>query len=77
DTVQVTMPGGYSTQLTPADSDKLIWDGQLTDPSFEKLPNGPVTFTFTATNEYQSKVDTVTVVISEDWTEYFRSHRIK
>ncbi|KWX73316.1 hypothetical protein AMQ84_22665 [Paenibacillus riograndensis] len=77
DTVQVTMTGGYTTQLTAADSDKLIWDGQLTDPSFEKLPNGPVTFTFTATNEYQTKVDTVTVVISEDWTEYFRSHRIK
>jgi len=77
DTVQVTMTGGYTTQLTPTNSDKTLWTGELYDTSFEKLPDGPVTFTFTAQNEYHTKVDTVTVVIAGDWTEYFQNHRIK
>lgn len=77
DTVQVTMTGGFTAQLTPTNSDKTLWTGELYDSSFEKLPDGPVTFTFTAKNEYNTKVDTVSVVISGDWTEYFRSHRIK
>ncbi|MEK5586591.1 hypothetical protein MKZ21_30500 [Paenibacillus sp. FSL P2-0536] len=77
DTVQVTMTGGYTTQLTPTNSDKTLWTGELYDSSFDKLPDGPVTFTFTAKNEYNTKVDTVSVVIAGDWSEYFRSHRIK
>lgn len=77
DTVEVTMTGGYSTQLTPTNSDKTLWTGELYDSSFEKLVDGPITFTFTAKNEYNTKVDTVSVVISGDWSEYFRSHRIK
>ncbi|NUU60021.1 hypothetical protein [Paenibacillus agri] len=77
DTVEVTMPGGYSTQLRPDNEDKLVWRGELYDSSFEKLPDGPLTFTFTATNEYQVKVDKVTVQILDDWSEYFRFHRIK
>ena len=77
DTVEVTMTGGYTTQLNPTNSDKTLWTGSLYDSSFENLPNGPVIFTFTAKNEYNTKVDSVTVVISEDWSEYFRSHRIK
>ncbi|MEK4853939.1 hypothetical protein NST04_29155 [Paenibacillus sp. FSL H7-0756] len=77
DTVQVTMTGGYTAALSPAGSDKTLWTGELADPSFEQLPDGPVTFTFTATNEYQTKVDTVTVTILGDWTEYYQSHRIK
>jgi hypothetical protein len=77
DTVEVTMTGGYTTQLTPTNSDKTLWTGELYDSSFEKLPDGPVSFTFTAKNEYNTKVDVVSVVISDDWTEYFRSHRIK
>lgn len=75
DTVQVTMTGGYSTQLSPTSVEKTLWTGQLFDASFEELPNGPVTFTFTATNEYHTKTDTVTVFISNKWTEYFRVHR--
>ncbi|MFD1909203.1 hypothetical protein ACFSQ7_42515 [Paenibacillus rhizoplanae] len=54
-----------------------MWTGELADPSFEQLPDGPVTFTFTATNEYQTKVDTVAVTILGDWTEYYQSHRVK
>lgn len=77
DTVQVTMSGGYTTQLTPTNSDKTLWTGDLYDSSFEKLPDGPVTFTFTAQNEYHTKVDAVTVVIAGDWSEYFQNHRIK
>ena len=77
DTVEVTMTGGYTTQLNPTNSDKTLWIGSLYDSSFENLPNGPVTFTFTAKNEYNTKVDTVTVVISEDWSEYFQNHRVK
>lgn len=71
------MTGGYTTQLIPTNSDKTLWTGELYDSSFEKLPDGPVTFTFTAKNEYNTKVDTVSVIISGEWTEYFRSHRIK
>ncbi|MFE4710838.1 hypothetical protein ACFRAM_08170 [Paenibacillus sp. NPDC056722] len=77
DTVEVTIPGGYSTQLRPDNEDKLVWKGELYDSSFEKLPDGPLTFTFTATNEYQVKIDKVTVQILDDWSEYFRFHRIK
>lgn len=78
DTVEVAMSGGnYSVQLVPTGSDKEVWVGELYNSSFEKLPNGPITFTFTAKNEYNTKVDTVTVTISEDWSEYFRIHRIK
>ncbi|MFF2908752.1 hypothetical protein [Paenibacillus sp. NPDC057934] len=77
DTVEVTMPGGYSTQLRPDNEDKLVWKGELYDSSFEKLPDGPLTFTFTATNEYQVKIDKITVQILDDWSAYFRFHRIK
>lgn len=77
DTVQVTMTGGYTTQLSPINNDKTIWTGELYDPSFEKLSDGPITFTFTATNAYNTKTDTVSIVILSDWTEYFQSHRIK
>lgn len=77
DTVQVTMTGGYTAALSPTGSDKTMWTGELADPSFEQLPDGPVTFTFTATNEYQTKVDTVAVTILGDWTEYYQSHRVK
>lgn len=77
DTVEVTMTGGYSTQLNPTNSDKTLWTGELYDPAFVKLPDGPVKFTFTAKNEYNTKIDTVTVVIAGDWSEYFRNHRVK
>ncbi|MBT2292324.1 hypothetical protein J7E73_24985 [Paenibacillus albidus] len=77
DTVEVTMPGGYSVQLTATDADKVVWTGELYDASFQKLPDGPLTFTFTAANEYQTKTDKVTVVISGDWSEYFQNHRIQ
>ncbi|MEK3833860.1 hypothetical protein [Paenibacillus sp. FSL R7-0128] len=77
DTVQVTMTGGYTAALSPTGSEKTLWTGELADPSFEQLPDGPVTFTFTATNEYQTKVDTVAVTILGDWTEYYQSHRVK
>ncbi|MDQ0195494.1 hypothetical protein [Paenibacillus wynnii] len=77
DTVEVTMPGGYHTQLSATSGAKTLWTGELYDPSFENLPNGPITFTFTAQNEFNTKVDTVTVTISEEWSEYFRSHRTK
>ncbi|WP_189032007.1 hypothetical protein [Paenibacillus albidus] len=77
DSVEVTLPGGYSVQLTPTDADKVVWTGELYDASFQKLPDGPLTFTFTATNEYQTKTDKVTVVISGDWSEYFQNHRIQ
>lgn len=77
DTVEVSMPGGFSAQLSPVNSDKLLWTGELYDSAFEKLPDGPLTFTFTATNEYQVKTDKVTILISDDWSAYFRHHRVK
>lgn len=77
DTVEVTMTGGYTTQLNPTNNGKTLWAGELYDSSFEKLPNGPVTFTFTAKNEYNTKIDTVAVVVSDDWSEYFQNHRVK
>jgi hypothetical protein len=77
DTVEVTMTGGYIAQLSPTGSDKTKWTGELADSSFEQLPDGPVTFTFTATNEFHTKVDTVTVTIQGDWSEYYQNHRVK
>lgn len=77
DTVLVTMTGGYAALLSPVNVGRTLWTGELADPQFERLPDGPVTFTFTATNEYNTKVDTVTITILEDWTEYYRSHRVK
>ncbi|OBZ15941.1 hypothetical protein A8L34_28250 [Bacillus sp. FJAT-27264] len=75
DTITVTMDGGFTTQLTPIDSDKTYWTGSLFDPSFEHLPDGPITFTFVATNEYQTKTDKVTITVLGNWGEYFRLHR--
>ncbi|KGE19021.1 hypothetical protein [Paenibacillus wynnii] len=77
DTVEVTMPGGYHTQLSATSGAKTLWTGELYDPSFENLPNGPISFTFTAQNAFSTKVDTVTVTISEEWSEFSRSHRTK
>ncbi|WP_143191836.1 hypothetical protein [Paenibacillus sp. P46E] len=77
DTINVVMSGGYTVQLSPTDSGKTLWSGELYDPMFEKLPDGPVTFTFTAKNEYNTKIDAVTVTVLGDWTEYFQSHRVK
>ncbi|WP_019912923.1 glycoside hydrolase family 78 protein [Paenibacillus sp. HW567] len=77
DTIEVAMDGGYTTKLSPTDSKKTVWTGELYDSSFDKLPDGPVTFTFTARNEYNVKTDAVKVTILGDWTEYFQSHRVK
>ncbi|QSF46012.1 hypothetical protein [Paenibacillus tianjinensis] len=77
DSVEVTMTGGYRAVLHSTDANKTQWMGELYDPVFEKLPDGPVTFTFTARNEWNTKTDTVTVSILGDWSEYFQSHRIK
>lgn len=77
DYIEVTMSGGYHTNLSPTDSNRTLWTGELYDSSFDKLPDGPVTFTFTARNEYNVKTDAVTVTILGDWTEYFQSHRVK
>ncbi|OKP79458.1 hypothetical protein A3844_28420 [Paenibacillus helianthi] len=77
DTIDVVMSGGYTAQLSPIDSGKTLWNGELYDPIFEKLPDGPITFTFTAKNEYNTKIDAVTVTVLGDWTEYFQSHRVK
>ncbi|WP_249897128.1 hypothetical protein [Paenibacillus sp. PK3_47] len=77
DTIEVTMGGGYKTELSPTDSNRTLWTGELYDPAFEKLPDGPVTFTFTARNAYNTKTDNVTVSIMGDWSEYYQHHRIK
>ncbi|WNS41015.1 hypothetical protein [Paenibacillus sp. MMS20-IR301] len=77
DTVEVRMTGGYTVQLSPTGSDKTAWTGELSDPSFGQLPDGPVTFTFTATNQFTAKVDSVTVTILGDWADYYQSHRVK
>ncbi|AIQ62892.1 hypothetical protein PSTEL_07010 [Paenibacillus stellifer] len=77
DTIEVTMDGGFTTQMTVIDEDKKLWTGSLSDESFQYLTDGPITFTFTATNEYQTKTDKVTVYISGVWSDYFRNHRIK
>ncbi|WP_342564689.1 hypothetical protein NST84_05880 [Paenibacillus sp. FSL R7-0345] len=77
DTVEVTMTGGYHTVLAANDSSKTLWSGELYDSSFDKLPGGPVTFTFTARNTFNTKTDIVTVTIQGDWQDYFQSHRIK
>jgi hypothetical protein len=77
DTIEVTMSGGYRTELSPTDNNRTLWTGELYDAGFEKLPDGPVTFTFTARNAYNTKTDDVTVTIMGDWSEYYQSHRIK
>lgn len=77
DTIEVVMSGGYRTELTPTDLNKTRWTGELYDSAFEKLPAGPLAFTFTARNEFNTKTDTVTVTIMGDWSEYFQSHRVK
>ncbi|MNC27433.1 hypothetical protein D3C75_756050 [compost metagenome] len=77
DSVEVTMTGGYRAVLHPTDVNKTLWTGELYDPVFEKLPDGQITFTFTARNEWNTKVDTVTVTVLGNWSEYFQSHRIK
>lgn len=78
DTVSVTMSGGYKTELTVTDpEERTRWVGELYDASFDRLPDGPVTFTFTAINAYQTKNDQVTVIIDGDWADYYRYHRIQ
>ncbi|WP_187355131.1 hypothetical protein ['Paenibacillus yunnanensis' Narsing Rao et al. 2020] len=77
DTVVVTMSGGYTVPLSAANGERTVWTGELSDPAFDQLPDGPLSFTFTASNSYNTKTDTVTVTILGDWSQYYRSHRIK
>ena len=77
DTVTVHMDRGYSTTLSP-NGNFSIWNGELYDKSFDRLKDGPVTFTFEAHyNNGVVKVDTVTVRIEGNYTDYFRIHRTK
>jgi len=68
----------YTVNLTAANGQQSNWIGEMWNEKFEKLPDGPLTITFTAT--YSNgivKTDIVNVTISDDIYDFMREHRIK
>ncbi|KAA9004938.1 hypothetical protein F4V43_09970 [Paenibacillus spiritus] len=77
DTITAQMDGGRQAELHPLNEDRTLWTGEMSDPAFALLPDGPLAFTFTARNAYHTKVDRVVVEIRGAWDDYFRNHRVK
>lgn len=69
---------GFKSSLAPVDGTRASWAGEMWDESFEKLEDGPLTFTFTV---YYSngtvKVDTAIVEIAGTTYDYYQIHRVK
>ena len=59
--VEVAM-NGYRMDLAADNASHTRWRGELWDESFEKLPDGPLTFTFKATYN-NGTVKTTTVIV--------------
>lgn len=52
------------------------WSGEMWQPNFEELPDGPHTFRFTVTYSNGAvKTDDETVFIEGSWQDYFNFHR--
>ncbi|WP_133297899.1 hypothetical protein [Paenibacillus paeoniae] len=75
--VEVTM-NAFRTELKTTGTALASWRGELWDPSFEKLPNGTLTFIFTAyyTNG-TVKIEEIEVQISGNMNAYLQVHRVK
>ncbi|MBW7453498.1 hypothetical protein ACFOLF_27660 [Paenibacillus sepulcri] len=74
-TVEVTM-NGFTTHLDAANARRTSWSGSMWDESFEKLEDGPLTFTFTSTyNNGTMKTDYVTVTVAGNVQQTVGIHR--
>jgi hypothetical protein len=68
--------GIYSVVLTPQNAERTLWTGTMTHEDFQSLDDGILTFTFTARwNNGTQKVVQPEVLISGNWSDYFRIHR--
>ncbi|WP_216651770.1 hypothetical protein [Paenibacillus sp. NEAU-GSW1] len=69
---------GFQSSLVPVNEAGTSWTGEMWDDSFEKLEDGPLTFTFTV---YYSngtiKTDTAVVEIAGTIYDYYQIHRVK
>ncbi|MVP02121.1 CARDB domain-containing protein [Paenibacillus lutrae] len=78
DSVTVSMDNLYSTPLTADNTKQTAWSGEMYHEDFNSLPDGEYTFVFTARwNNGTVKTDTVKVYIQDNWTDYYRYHRLK
>ncbi|NBD26523.1 hypothetical protein [Paenibacillus glycinis] len=77
DAVEVTATmNGKTATLTPTDASRTSWSGEMWEETFEKLPDGPLTFGFKATYSNGTvKTATVTVVISGNVQQTVGVHR--
>ncbi|WP_219838459.1 hypothetical protein [Paenibacillus sp. R14(2021)] len=74
--VKVTM-NGITVGLTATNAQRTSWSGEMWDADFEKLPNGPLTFTFKAIYSNGTvKQTTVTIVISGNIQQTVGVHRV-
>ncbi|WP_168123608.1 hypothetical protein, partial [Paenibacillus sp. HB172176] len=68
----------YSTDLTAADSSSIHWTGELWEPGFEQIEDGPITFLFTAYyNNGTVKTTAVTVEIKGNVNQLVGVHRVR
>lgn len=75
--VEVKM-GSYSVRLSSLNGSRSSWQGELWDAAFADLPDGPLTFTFTAYyNNGTIKVYSVDVVIQGETLEIAGVHRVQ
>ncbi|MBM7566728.1 hypothetical protein [Paenibacillus sacheonensis] len=75
--VKVTL-NGLTASLTPSGPSRASWSGELWDPEFEKLPDGPLTFAFKALYSNGTvKFATVKVVIAGNVQQTVGVHRRK
>ncbi|MCQ6559679.1 hypothetical protein NNL21_13330 [Paenibacillus mendelii] len=73
--VEVAM-GGFSVELTDSEAGALNWTGDLWDESFEQLPDGEITFIFTAVYSNGTvKSVPVTVSVAANVNSTFGVHR--
>ncbi len=73
--VELTM-NSYRIDLAADNASHTRWSGELWDESFEKLPDGPLTFTFKATyNNGTVKIVSVIVKIAGNVQQVYGVHR--
>ncbi|AZN42800.1 hypothetical protein [Paenibacillus albus] len=75
DELKVTM-NGVTVSLTAANSAHTSWSGEMWEADFEKLPEGPLTFTFKAIYSNGTvKVTPVTIIIAGNIQQTVGVHR--
>lgn len=75
--IKVTMSTTNDSVFLDQPLTDYIFTGSMWKKSYERLLDGPYTFTFLATwNHGHTETDTYTITIKEIWTNYYEMHRL-